>query len=456
MKSLRGRLMLGALLGALVVTGSCGVLLDYLVQRDMILRFDAALADQARTLGALIEYDEDGYQFEWDSESRDLPQWFLIRKPDGSILAGSRALRSLELPQPGALGEAIVDFELPDGASARAAVLRVAPRQDAEATQTAQPVTLVLAASTSTLDATLSRTRWLIALAALAALGLSLLAIALIVPGALRPLRSVATQIENLRVDTLHALDASGAPRELQPVVHQLNALLARVEDTLRREKEFAAGAAHELRTPLAGIRAKLELALSRQREPEDHRKLAQSALDISVSMQAIVQNLLLLARPAGTDTPGQREPVDLHDLLREQWQAFAGAATRKEAAMDWDLRAQGLIHAQRHTLQIVISNLLENAAEYVNDCGSIHVATENQAGNVVLRIANTGCNLTPEQAKRVFDPFWRGDESRTERAHAGLGLAICRRVATAMGGSIEASVTQGRFTVTLSLPAAT
>jgi len=103
-----------------------------------------------------------------------------------------------------------------------------------------------------------------------------------------------------------------------------------------------------------------------------------------------------------------------------------------------------------------VVSNLLENAAEYVNDGGSIHVATENQPGNVVLRIANTGCNLTPEQAKRVFDPFWRGDESRTERAHAGLGLAICRRVATAMGGNIEASVTQGRFTVTLSLPAAT
>ncbi len=83
-------------------------------------------------------------------------------------------------------------MRLPFGAAPRR-LLRVAPRQDAGATQTAQPVTLVLAASTSTLDATLLRMRWLIALAALAALGLSLLAIALIVPGALRPLRSVAT-----------------------------------------------------------------------------------------------------------------------------------------------------------------------------------------------------------------------------------------------------------------------
>lgn len=454
MKSLSKRLMLGAVLGAVTITGSCGALLDFLVRRDLVAQFDANLLAQAHTLGALVEFDEDGYQFEWDGEKQDLPQWFLIRQQDGNVIAGSKAMHRADLPELPATDESVLALDLPTGEPARAVALRFMPRIDPDHTEPPKSVILLLAEPTTTLDATLVRTRLLILLSAAGALFFSLVAIRLIVPGALRPLRDMAGQIEGLKPDALRPIDPANAPRELVPVIEQLNGLLARMDDALRREREFAAGAAHELRTPLAGIRAKLELALSRDRQPDEHRKLEQSALDIAVAMQGITQNLLLLARPESSDTPRTPEQMDLHNLLRDQWQHFAAAAASKNATIDWDLRAEGLVHADRQALQIVISNQLENAAEYVNAGGSIHVQTSNEPGLAVLRITNSGCHLKPEQARRVFEPFWRGDESRTERAHAGLGLAICRRVASAIGGQIEVVVSAGSFTVALKLPA--
>lgn len=453
MRSLSARLILGAILGAFLVTGLCGGTLYGLIERDLTGQFDAALVARARGLGAMVEYDEDGYQFE--AEDAGLPRHFLIRRPDGRLLAASDQMRAIDLPDLPATDEGVIPLALPGGDPGRAALLRLTPRADRDAGNTPAPVLVVVAEPSQPLRDELSRMGWLIVIAAAAAMAMSVLVIRLVVPGGLRPLTRIATQIGQLRADALEPIDASGAPRELLPVIQQLNALLGRMQETLRREKEFAAGAAHELRTPLAGIRAKLELALSRDRQPDEHRKLEQSALEISVSMQAIVQNLLLLARPESPDTPRPREQLDLHNLLRDQWQNFAAAAAAKDATIDWDLRARGLIHADRQALQIVLSNLLENAAEYVNAGGNIHVHTANEAGLVILRVRNSGCRLNPGQAGRVFEPFWRGDESRTERAHAGLGLAICRRMTTSMGGDLEAAVAEGWFTACLRLPAA-
>ncbi|MCB2019518.1 MAG: hypothetical protein KDG44_01815 [Burkholderiaceae bacterium] len=294
----------------------------------------------------------------------------------------------------------------------------------------------------------------LIGLAGLIGIGFSVLLLRLILWRELKPMDQLAARIAAVDESSFgSAIEIDRAPAELKPVITQLNAMLARVDDTLRREQEFTAGAAHELRTPLAGIRAQLELALSRDRTPEQHRDFAAQCLEISLQMQALVENLLTLAR-SGTGSDS-REPVNVRELLRDAFKPFAGRTEQRGVKVEWEIAGEDTITTNRHALHLVASNLLENAANYVDDGGRIEISAEVGAGGLKLEVANTGCNLDPAQSERVFEPFWRADEVRTGgQAHAGLGLAICRRMARTAGGQLSVRIDGRRFAATLTIPA--
>ena len=103
----------------------------------------------------------------------------------------------------------------------------------------------------------------------------------------------------------------------------------------------------------------------------------------------------------------------------------------------------------------MVLSNLLENAAEYTNQAGKITASAEREGNSLKIIVSNTGCRLTAEQLPQIFDSFWRADLSRTEAAaHAGLGLALVKRITEALNGRVTANIDQGdTFKITLRLP---
>jgi two-component system sensor histidine kinase VicK len=104
----------------------------------------------------------------------------------------------------------------------------------------------------------------------------------------------------------------------------------------------------------------------------------------------------------------------------------------------------------------MVLSNLLENAVEYVNDMGTIHVGAKGSANGVEASIINTGCHLPPEDVPHVFERFWRGDKGRADTGvHYGLGLALVQRAVALYGGTADATVANGMSTVRLILPTA-
>jgi signal transduction histidine kinase len=102
----------------------------------------------------------------------------------------------------------------------------------------------------------------------------------------------------------------------------------------------------------------------------------------------------------------------------------------------------------------MIVTNLLENASEYVNSGGSIEISASREGDRTVVRVMNTGCMLAPDQAERVFEPFWRADIARvTPVTHAGLGLAMCRRLAQSLGAELRVRVDGGVFTIRLAIP---
>lgn len=461
MNSLKARLTIGAVLASLAVVALCGGLLYGLVEDDLEDEFDRNLLERARAQTALVEFDEDGLQFEWEHSPQiikagALPKYFQVRDLKGNLLAHSKDWPDKKIDIPSI--DRDEDFEDDDvsidGKPARAVALRFTPKLDDEADEKPPTLLLVVAERTKSVDETLARFRMLLGLAALVGVAFSVLLLRLILWRELKPLNQLAGKIAAVDESSLgREIAIERAPSELKPVVAQLNALLARVDDTLRREQEFTAGAAHELRTPLAGIRGKLEVALSRERTPEQHREFAQSCLDISVQMQAIVENLLTLARSGNSgDAP---EPVDLRQALRAAWKPFAERAEQRGVQVDWEFGGEGMLNTRRNALHVIATNLFENAANYVNEGGRIEISAEAGPDGLRLEVANTGCTLDPNQVERVFEPFWRADEVRTGgQAHAGLGLAICRRLAKAAGGEIAVQVIKDRFVATLTLRA--
>jgi two-component system, OmpR family, heavy metal sensor histidine kinase CusS len=456
-KSLKTRLTLASVLAAILIIGVTGGLLYGLIQKDMQDQLDDSLVDRARTQAALVEFDEDGLQFEWEHspeivKSRALPRYFQVRDLEGKVLAHSKDLPDADFDYPRLKDDEDSEdgnVTLPGGEPGRAVVLRIKPKVDDEAEENPPTLLLIVAEPTEELDKSLDSLRNRFAFVALAGLFIGVCLIGLILQWELHPLEHLALKLRKLDASNLGSkVDIGRVPSELAPVIEQLNALLARVDDTLRREHEFTAGAAHELRTPLAGLRAKLELALSRERTPEQHREFAQAGMEITLQMQALVEDLLNLARADAAEAPVE---VDLREALRGAWKPHAEQAEKRSLKVDWEFAAEKAT-VPPSALQLIAGNLFENAVNYTNDGGRIEIAAEATANGLRLEVANTGCTLRPDQREQVFEPFWRGDTVRTIGAHAGLGLAICRRVARKAGGDVTVQIIHDKFVATAQL----
>jgi len=243
-------------------------------------------------------------------------------------------------------------------------------------------------------------------------------------------------------------------PAELLPVIDRLNDLLERLERAFHREKRFTADVAHELRTPLAGARSVLEVALSRDREPEAYRQAMQDFLGINEQMHRMVENLLHLARADANQLEVVSDSVDLAALAGECWERLAGDAQQRQLQVVWRLKEPCIVESDRCKLRLILQNILGNAVAYADDGGQIWVDTILADGCVEFAVTNSGSAVAEQDVARVFDRFWRGDASRRcSGQHCGLGLSLCKVLVELLGGSIEAFSSPGEtFRVTVRL----
>jgi heavy metal sensor kinase len=300
----------------------------------------------------------------------------------------------------------------------------------------------------------------------LALASLSVLPIVLAVAGlagyflarrALEPLAQMARRAEQITSENLHErlpVDSEGV--ELGDLARVFNSLLARLEQSFERLRRFTTDASHELRTPLTAIRSVGEVALQRDGTPAEYRDTIGSMLEEVNRLTSLVENLLTISRAdAGT--------IELHptvfsamDLARESAGLFEVLIEEKEQKMtvegDESLRVDG----DRMFVRQALVNIIHNAVKYSPPGSAIAVRVHrDRGGGPCFEVADTGPGIAAEHSARIFDRFYRVDESRSRDAGgAGLGLSIAQWAIRIQGGDIRLLTSLGRgCTFQVSLP---
>jgi len=243
----------------------------------------------------------------------------------------------------------------------------------------------------------------------------------------LEPLRTASATAQRITPRTLdERLDADAQPVEIGPLVEAFNHALDRLQHGFRTQQEFLASAAHELKTPLALIRAQLELGV---RDERDQLLLLQ---DVDL-MARQVQQLLLLAEVSEPQNY-RFAPLDPRPAIQEVFGFMSRVAERHSVRLglrvDDDVRHW---RADRSALFTLLKNLLENAIQH-SPTGGVVALTVHRSG---FAVQDHGPGVLAEQLPFIFDRFWRGPERRDDGA--GLGLAICKEIAAAHGWQIQA-----------------
>jgi two-component system sensor histidine kinase QseC len=270
----------------------------------------------------------------------------------------------------------------------------------------------------------------------------------LLVAHGLRPLDELRVAIAGRDVAHLRPVEAN-ASVELQPVVEELNRLLAHLEESFGRERRFTSEAAHELRTPLAVLRIHAENALAAGNEGERQAALGMLLRGVDRASR-LVEQLLTLARVDPEVAAHRFELLRLNALVREEMAALVPVASRRQQELGFDEAGDYSVQGNRALIGILVRNLVDNALRYSPEGGCVHVALRppRDAGEqlgvpcVVLTVDDDGPGVPPALAARVFERFFRADTARGDGA--GLGLSIVARIVELHGGVVRVRPRQG------------
>jgi signal transduction histidine kinase len=231
------------------------------------------------------------------------------------------------------------------------------------------------------------------------------------------------------------------------------------IRDAFERQRTFIADASHELKTPLTLIRADAEVLSPALTDPDD-RELADDLIAETDRMNALLSDLLTLARLDAGKLAVEHKPFDLANTIAETAERFDARATAEAKKLEVRLDPADEIPARgdpRRTEQILAA-LLDNALRFTPSRGSVTVEGRTRDGQAIATVTDTGPGVSPEHLPRVFDRFYRAEAART-RSEAGggtgLGLSIARDLARAQGGDLfAANIPKGGASFTLRLPA--
>lgn len=217
-------------------------------------------------------------------------------------------------------------------------------------------------------------------------------------------------------------------------------------------QQQFVDGASHEMRTPLAVIQGELELALARDRPPSEYRSAIASSLEAASGLVRLTEDLLLLSRDENGELGMTFTRVRLDQLARATVERRQGnAGPRVLFAPATSVAVMG----SSELLTRALDNLIDNAVKFSRDSGSIVVKVGAAEGRAVLSVTDSGIGMTPSDASRAFDRFWRADAARSRPGH-GLGLPLVRQIAGAHSGRVSIDSRAGAgTTVEISLPLA-
>ncbi|MBU2557207.1 MAG: HAMP domain-containing histidine kinase [Bacteroidetes bacterium] len=222
---------------------------------------------------------------------------------------------------------------------------------------------------------------------------------------------------------------------ELYGLVMAINALLDRIENSMQREKQFTADAAHQLKTPLAVLKGTLEVLVRKNRSEEEYKQtIHETVLEIN-RMGTIVDQLLLLARFDSTKYMKQRAVVSLVSLTDDIIQRFSHLINEKNLVINFVPEKNLELQTDPFLISIIFENLISNAVKYSPAGGTIEIELPEDGNDYIFSIKDEGIGIDPEEQQKIFNPFYRSQQAINTREQGdGLGLSIVQKACQLLG----------------------
>ena len=438
--SMRSRLLLGILLpvGLLVAINTASLYQQ--ARRAADTAYDRTLLASAKSIGELLDVGGTAEHpqllatvpyaaleaFEADNRSR---MFFKVTGFQGEMVSGFDDLPPWRghIPAKG-IYAALVDFydDVHQGLPVRVAVLL-----QPVAGQIGQGMATIQVAETLELRDTLARqllldTLWRQA-ALMAVIGAVVWAV---VQQATRPVRALSAAIEARASDDLSPIDAPQAPRELAPLIAATNHALQRQARLLAHQQRFVRDASHQLRTPLAVLKAQVQSARRGDVPPGQALAEIEDTVDRA---SRLANQMLALAKVAQVRQQAEPTTADFGAVVRDV--ALDLAPLIAERGLDFELQAEPLtVSAHEWMLRELTRNLLHNAVRHSPRGGLLAIRLAQVDGQAELTVSDSGPGIVPALAERLFQPFSAGEGG----SGTGLGLAICHEIAQSLGGRVE------------------
>jgi two-component system heavy metal sensor histidine kinase CusS len=271
----------------------------------------------------------------------------------------------------------------------------------------------------------------------------------------LRSVRVVARTAGEITANQLgERLRIEDAPAELEDMVRAFNHMLDRLEDSFRRLTQFSSDIAHDIRTPISNLMIETQVTLTQQRSIPEYEALLVSNIEEYERLTRMLENMLFLARADNAQVALHKDTISVALELKHIAGYFEGMADEKSVTLEVD--ASGVLVADAVLFRRAVSNLIANALRHTPGGQRVTILGHEQgADQFVVAVSNPGSGIPDEHLPRIFDRFYRADDSRSgSQSSFGLGLAIVKSIMTLHGGKVGVeSIPNGLTTFTLVFP---
>ena len=261
-----------------------------------------------------------------------------------------------------------------------------------------------------------------------------------------KPVQQLSAHMKEISPNTLSdSIEIEGGGEEIQELVKSFNQMTEQLDEAFAMQRRFSASAAHELRTPIAVLRTKLDVFKKKKREQHEYDELVTTMETYIDRLSSIITDLLEFAE---TSELGEAEDVSLDSVIKTVVDDLKLVAQNNMINVQVDAHSETQSEAQifivkgnTNLLYRALYNLVENAIRYNHKEGSVNIALETEGQECFVTIADTGVGIAPEQRELVFEPFYRVNKSRSrEFGGAGIGLSLVKTILKRHGASITVS----------------